>query len=113
VSLTVTGIVSDVPDTYTNRAGDVTVTLVVQVDVNTDFKVEVPVVIGDDSLINLVLRDVSVGTAVVITARKLTVETRGEKHRAVVVASDVKVAESKFSSIAFQSSVAASGDLGR
>lgn len=92
MSLIVTGSVSNNPDVYTNRAGDVSVTLEIRIETNGHDE-SVPVVIDDNSLADLVLREVGVGTKVVITARRLAVSTRGETPRAVVLARDIKVVQ--------------------
>jgi hypothetical protein len=93
MAMIVTGLVSKTPEVYTNRAGDVSVTLELEIRTN-DHDESVSVVIDDDSLVALVLREVGVGTKVMITARRLAVRTWAEVPRAVVMAYDVKVLHS-------------------
>jgi hypothetical protein len=93
MSLIVTGSVSNDPDVHTSRAGDVSITLDIKIETN-DHDEPIPVVIDDHSLAALVLREVGVGTKVVITARRLAVSTRGKVPRAVVLARDIKVVQS-------------------
>lgn len=93
MSVIVTGLVSNTPDVYTNRAGDVSVTLEISIKTN-GHDDSVSVVIDDDALVALVLREVGVGAKVMITGRRLAVVTRASVSRAVVIARDVKVVQS-------------------
>jgi len=90
MSLVVTGLVSTVPDVYTSRAGEISVTLEIEIEAN-DRGDSVSVLIDDDSLVDLVLREAGIGAQVVITGRRLAVDTRANIHRAVVIACGVEI----------------------
>jgi hypothetical protein len=104
MAVTVTGLVYGDPEVHTNRAGDITVSLQVMLlgrtqnastaDEGSEHIVRI--IVATDPLTEHVLRDIRGGDNVVVTARRLEVETFHDAGpRAVVVADDVKLAATR------------------